>query len=71
MKWIDGFTWKEKIKRKETWHRWFAWYPVMVAEDNGRKVMAWWEYVERRHYWIFEFEGEEFREIANEKTRKV
>lgn len=32
------------IKRIEQWHRWFAWYPVRVAENDCR----WLEVVERK-----------------------
>jgi hypothetical protein len=30
------------------WHRWFAWYPVVVARDSGLAYWAWLEFVERR-----------------------
>src|SRR6476661_1221731 len=30
------------------WHRWFAWYPVVVATDNERAYWAWLQFVERK-----------------------
>jgi hypothetical protein len=30
------------------WHRWFAWYPVVVARDNERAYWAWLQFVERK-----------------------
>lgn len=44
MKFDLGETRYEKIARLEKWHRWFAWYPVRVAEHDYR----WLEIVERR-----------------------
>jgi hypothetical protein len=56
MRWISDYTIREKHKRKkkqlETWHKWFAWYPVVVGitKDN-RKIKIWWEYVERKCFY--------------------
>jgi hypothetical protein len=33
------------------WHRWFAWYPVVVARDSGLACWAWLEFVERKTSW--------------------
>jgi hypothetical protein len=33
------------------WHRWFAWYPVVVARDGGLAYWAWLEFVERQTGW--------------------
>ena len=33
------------------WHRWFAWYPVVVARDNERAHWAWLQFVERKTHW--------------------
>lgn len=50
----------DKWKCKLEWHRWFAWYPVKIAENDCR----WLEYVERKGsimagfdsgYWIWEY----------------
>jgi hypothetical protein len=30
------------------WHRWFAWYPAVVARDNERAYWAWLQFVERK-----------------------
>lgn len=32
------------MSRKERWHRWFAWYPIRLGDDDCR----WLEVVERR-----------------------
>lgn len=36
--------WEVKKTLRMQWHRWFAWYPVRVGENECR----WLEYVERR-----------------------
>src|ERR1700745_2118381 len=33
------------------WHRWFAWYPVVIARDNERAYWAWLQFVERKTHW--------------------
>ena len=33
------------------WHRWFAWYPVVVARENERAHWAWLQFVERKTHW--------------------
>jgi len=33
------------------WHRWFAWYPVVVARDGGLADWAWLEFIERKTGW--------------------
>jgi len=55
MRWIDGLTdnekerlFNERIKRKEAWHRWFAWYPVTVGEQGKHKIKVWLSFVERK-----------------------
>ena len=49
MKWTNGLTWEEKVRRRGIYHRWFAWHPVIVSiTDDGRRVKVWWEYVERK-----------------------
>jgi hypothetical protein len=30
------------------WHRWFAWYPVVVRFENGLKHWVWLEHLERK-----------------------
>ena len=54
MKFKCGLTWEEEIAKSEAhekslsdvvvWHRWYAWFPVKVAEGDCR----WLEVVERR-----------------------
>lgn len=44
-KWrADGKIWLSKRAHKMKWHRWFAWFPARVADDDCR----WFEWVERR-----------------------
>jgi hypothetical protein len=33
------------------WHRWFAWYPVVVARNNELAYWAWLQFVERKTHW--------------------
>lgn len=33
---------------KYEWHKWFAWYPVIVKNDSGPDIFIWLEYVERK-----------------------
>src|SRR6187551_857681 len=30
------------------WHRWFAWYPVMISIEGKTDYWAWLEYIERK-----------------------
>ena len=41
---------KKLINDRTTWHRWFAWYPVIAYDSRNEKIYyrVWWEYVERR-----------------------
>ena len=48
MIWIGGVTREENIRRREEWHKWFAWRPVTVEIILGKKVRAWLETVERK-----------------------
>jgi hypothetical protein len=49
MKWISSYTYEAKIERKEQWHRWFAWYPVVVGVTNEkRQTKVWLQYVMRK-----------------------
>lgn len=46
---------------KRTWHKWFAWHPVLVKESVGqwnytRTRVVWLEHVERK-YWEDYFHG--------------
>lgn len=43
----------DKWKYKLEWHRWFAWYPVKVADRDCR----WLEYVERKGTLYAGFDG--------------
>ncbi len=44
MKLNCGSSWESKKSHLENWHRWFAWYPVRVADFDCR----WLETVERQ-----------------------
>lgn len=44
MKFNCGLAEHEEFIRAQTWHRWFAWYPVRVGKHECR----WLEMVERR-----------------------
>ena len=37
-----------RVQDELEWHRWFAWYPVVVARDNERAYWAWLQFVERK-----------------------
>jgi hypothetical protein len=52
MRWINGYTYEEKIKRGESWHRWFAWFPVVVEiTADKREIKEWLCWVEvKGHY---------------------
>lgn len=45
MQWINGETWKSEKLRKSNWHKWFAWFPVVIGKQkkNGieRNVKVW------------------------------
>lgn len=44
----DRFKRPSRHQRITQWHRWFAWYPVRIADGDCR----WLEYVERKAtYW--------------------
>jgi hypothetical protein len=53
MIWRSGWTWEEKIKRSEKWHKWFAWYPVTYAiSDEGQDMKVWLRVIYRQgDYW--------------------
>lgn len=72
MRWITS----DKYRTKLHWHRWFAWYPVCVAEytDTGtaivHKIWQWLCYVERKFEvtssWDGASIGKIYREIVKE-----
>jgi len=33
------------------WHRWFAWYPVVVGRGDELVYWAWLQFVERKTHW--------------------
>ena len=52
MKWTNGRTYYAKDTYRQTWHKWFAWYPVEVGTtgegENQRTVKVWLQYIERK-----------------------
>jgi hypothetical protein len=58
MKWINGLTFQEKIRRKSLWHEWYAWFPVRVGvTKDGHGIYAWLETVMRKgtyHCWGYD-----------------
>jgi hypothetical protein len=62
MRWINGYdwetAWEKKCQLRKRWHRWFAWYPVVVGYTGGRRQKkAWLEDVLRSGEPAFTFEG--------------
>lgn len=40
-------------KKKDTvkdWHKWFAWFPVLVFNDSNIKKYAWLQMIQRKTY---------------------
>lgn len=44
---------KRRSPRHIKWHRWFAWFPVNISDDE----VAWLQYVERRAELLVGFDG--------------
>ena len=38
----------EQARRRSVWHRWFAWYPVVVRVEGEFDHWAWFEHLERK-----------------------
>jgi hypothetical protein len=59
MIWKDGPTWEETKRIRAEWHKWFAWYPVVIRIEEGHKIKAWLQYVERKgiycYGWAWEY----------------
>jgi hypothetical protein len=50
-------TLKYRIKRKENWHKWFAWHPVCIeTHPDGSKTKIWWQWVLRKGKYIYSFD---------------
>ena len=45
---VAGTIETRRVQDELEWHRWFAWYPVVVARDNERAYWAWLQFVERK-----------------------
>lgn len=41
---------REELKRakRETWHRWWAWYPIKIEDEHGNFTVYWLTRVLRR-----------------------
>jgi hypothetical protein len=55
-----------KLRAKLRWHKWFAWFPVNMKENE--KILIWMEFVERKGRmedmsWDEEMIVYEYREI--------
>lgn len=51
MKFRCGESRKDYIKRMGQWHRWFAWYPVRVGENDCRWLEFVWRLCIYRSEW--------------------
>jgi hypothetical protein len=38
----------EQARRRSLWHRWFAWYPVVVSVEGEFDHRVWLEHLERK-----------------------
>lgn len=55
-----GLSKSTKRKNKQKWHKWFAWYPVRLEDNDCR----WLEYIERKYvYLTSEILAEDRRQI--------
>jgi len=48
MQWNNGITYQDYKKQRESWQRWFVWYPVKVCVQGGNYINVWLEYVYRK-----------------------
>jgi hypothetical protein len=55
MKWLDGYTNAHKQYLRQNWHKWFAWFPVVIKVIDNRKQYCWLEYVERKGELILDY----------------
>jgi hypothetical protein len=69
MRWINGLSSAEVNRRNQTWHKWYAWYPVKVGETkDGHMIYACFEVVWRRQ---LEYDGTwEYGKIEEEPYRE-
>jgi hypothetical protein len=76
MKWVNGYTLKEKVRRYnlkqekfKKWHDWFAWDPVVVGTtEDEREIKVWLQTVRRKGTFhekgiIFPYWTWEYKEI--------
>jgi hypothetical protein len=69
MRWTDGLSADEIRRREKVWHKWYAWFPVVVGEtSDGHMIYAWFEVVWRHRV---EYTGKlEYSKIENEPYRE-
>jgi hypothetical protein len=49
MRWVTReYARTVRAKRRSAWHRWFAWYPVVVRFDKEFERRVWLERLERK-----------------------
>jgi hypothetical protein len=49
MRWVTReYVRTEQARRRSVWHRWFAWYPVVVSVEGGVDHWVWFERLERK-----------------------
>lgn len=49
MIWKGSLTWKGKKVIKGKWHKWFAWYPIIIGETkDNHNIVVWLQYIERK-----------------------
>ena len=46
MKWATRSP--KRLMTNANWHRWFAWYPVLIAIEGTPDYWVWLEYIERK-----------------------
>ena len=70
MKWTGNYNNYPFFKKRSTWYKWFAWYPVIVLSNRIPRVV-WLKTVERKTWFgygiwgILKFIEYEYREIED------
>jgi hypothetical protein len=58
MIWENGLTWEGEKVKKEKWHKWFAWYPVIIGKtEDEHHIKAWLQYIERQGKYACCYDG--------------
>lgn len=69
MRWKSFNNSQYYIDKKKQWHKWFAWYPVVISKTfpgySTCKHWAWFEWIERQNitydYGVWNYEYRERR----------